>query len=53
VAPEPFWDQSNWQTLCHACDGRHKKPFEQRCIKQGQSAREISMGWAKVLEAMG
>src|SRR5688500_371544 len=26
LAPELFWEESNWQTLCLTCDMTHKQP---------------------------
>ena len=48
IAPELFWERSNWQTLCHDCDQRFKKPIERRC----REPNEVVEAWNALLEKM-
>ncbi len=46
VAPELFWDESNWQTLCHQCDQKYKKPIERRL----GTPDAIRSAWAQLID---
>ena len=45
MCPDLFWDQSNWQTLCHHCDQTIKKPLE----RQHSKPEALVAEWAKIL----
>jgi len=48
LAPELFWDRSNWQTLCHHCDQTIKKPLERRY----SIASALRNAWHQILAGL-
>lgn len=48
LAPERFWDEANWNTICLECDLRFKQPIEKRCA----SAEQVEREWSELLTRM-
>lgn len=48
IAPELFWEPSNWQTLCLTCDLTHKQPIEKRCC----TAEQVRAAWATKMKEL-
>jgi 5-methylcytosine-specific restriction protein A len=48
MAPELFWEPSNYQTLCLDCDLRYKQPIE----KRARTGEQVRVEWEAKLDEL-